>query len=221
MFLQWHSRTMGTVPAADFIPVAEQAGLMKQIGDFAMEHAIRHAAAWYQRVGDEFFICLNISPQQLRDPYLPARLVTLCDEHALPPGAIVVEITEDVLLSDQPQVADAMAALRSNGIRLAMDDFGTGYASLTHLREYRFDILKIDRSFIAHCVDNEHDRELVVASLQLATGLGIQVVAEGVESEAQMTLLQQHGCSLGQGYLFSQPVTADRMTELIEAEASR
>lgn len=126
-----------------------------------------------------------------------------------------MEITEGVLLSGQAQSKDTLHALRDAGVRIAMDDFGTGYASLSYLREYSFDTLKIDRSFVGDMTNDINDRELVVTSLRLANGLNLTAIAEGVETDAQLQLLREHGCRLAQGYLLSRPVDAQTFTELL------
>ncbi|HET9679432.1 MAG TPA: EAL domain-containing protein, partial [Gammaproteobacteria bacterium] len=215
VLLRWHSQSLGPVSPMDFIPVAEQTGMIEPIGDFVMEQACRQAALWRGIVRDDIYISINVSPRQFRNPDMPNNLQALCDKYALPVSAVVVEITEGVLLSNQQHVLQALDDLRQRGVRIAMDDFGTGYASLSYLREYPFDILKIDRSFVGDCTNNTKDGELVVASLRLAAGLGLQAIAEGVETEAQLAFLRSHDCPMAQGYLFSRPVKAEAMTELM------
>ncbi len=134
----------------------------------------------------------------------------------MPPHALEVEITEGVLFRDREHASQTLRVLRNLGIGIGMDDFGTGYASLSYLREYPFDTLKIDQSFVRDCTDDTNDRELVITSLRLASGLGLRAIAEGVETQAQADFLRDQHCQMAQGHLFSPPITAEELTRLID-----
>ncbi|NBB93648.1 MAG: EAL domain-containing protein [Gammaproteobacteria bacterium] len=206
--VRWRNPKLGQVTPDEFIPIAEQTGQIDAIGKHVLERALEQVACWRSDRDPDFWISVNVSPQQFRDP----RLVHVVDEAlsrvGLPGQALQVEITESVLLDERGQAATALAELKQRGVSIAMDDFGTGYASLSYLRHFPFDTLKIDRSFVGDITEDPKDAELVIASLSLAHSLKLKVLAEGVETESQLDLLRQHGCDLVQGYLFAKPLLA-------------
>ncbi|MEX0606925.1 MAG: EAL domain-containing protein, partial [Halofilum sp. (in: g-proteobacteria)] len=213
--LRWHSAELGEIAPAEFIPIAEQTGLIASIGAHVAEHALEQAAHWIEQRDGRFFISINVSPQQFREPHFTAQLQNQLERSHVPPHALEVEITEGVLFRDREHAGQTLRVLRNLGIGIGMDDFGTGYASLSYLREYPFDTLKIDQSFVRDCTEDTNDRELVITSLRLASGLGLRAIAEGVETRAQANFLREQHCQMAQGHLFSPPITAEEFTQLI------
>lgn len=206
--VRWHNPVLGQVAPDEFVPIAEQTGQIDAIGRQVLERALKQAARWRAERDPDFWVSVNVSPQQFRDPCLVATVQEALNKNGLPGRALYVEITESVLLDERGQAGIALAALKKRGVGIAMDDFGTGYASLSYLRHFPFDTLKIDRSFVGDITADPKDAELVIASLALAHSLNLQALAEGVETQAQLDLLRRHGCELAQGYLFSRPLTA-------------
>lgn len=214
--LRWHSAELGEIAPAEFIPIAEQTGLITSIGAHVAERALAHATHWIAQRDGEFFITINVSPQQFREPQFTAELQRLLERSAVPARALEIEITEGVLFRDREHAGETLRVLRNLGVGIGMDDFGTGYASLSYLREYPFDTLKIDQSFVRDCTDDSNDRELVITSLRLASGLGLRAIAEGVETRDQARFLREQHCQMAQGHLFSPPITPDQLTALID-----
>ncbi len=213
--LRWHNAALGEVFPAEFIPVAEQTGLILDIGRYVLTEAIGKTVEWQRHGKTAFSIAVNVSPRQFRDPGLPAFIhdnLQRMDCHA---EGLVLEITEGVLLSGHAHVESTLDALQTLGVGIAMDDFGTGYSSLSYLRRYPFDTLKIDRSFIHDITVDSADRELVSATIAMARSLGLKVVAEGVETEEQFDYLAAQGCDLAQGYLFSRPILPEEFVKMI------
>ncbi|MGC4032038.1 MAG: EAL domain-containing protein [Tepidisphaeraceae bacterium] len=198
------------VSPADFIPIAEETGLIVPIGRWVLTEAVRRAALWRKRHPglEPFKMAINISRKQLSDPDLVPLLRRLLTEHPVDPATIMLEITESVIMDEPEKAREVLGRLRELGVRLAMDDFGTGYSSLSCLHELDLDVLKIDRSFIAN-LDHRRESTVVRAVMDLAHGLGMKVVAEGIETPHQMGYLQASQCDFGQGYLFSKPIEAD------------
>ncbi|MDT8310589.1 MAG: EAL domain-containing protein [Methylophaga sp.] len=212
--LRWHNPELGQVSPEEFIPIAERTGLIVKIGKFVIETAIQIANQW-QQLQPSMQIAINLSPAQFRD-------VDLCDfisdtllKYPLQKDTLELEITEGVLLSGYVHTQSILKTLTDMQIKLSMDDFGTGYSSLSYLRQYPFKVLKIDRSFITDIVDEDADRKLVIATIAMSHGLGIKVVAEGVETDAQRLMLQDLGCDYAQGYFFSKPLPAEDITARI------
>ncbi|HSH27627.1 MAG TPA: EAL domain-containing protein, partial [Wenzhouxiangella sp.] len=211
--LRWHNPVLGQVSPDEFVPIAEQSGQIDAIGRQVLEHALERAARWRTERDPDFWVSVNVSPQQFRDPCLVAGVQEALNSNGLPGRALYVEITESVLLDERGQAGVALAELKKRGVGIAMDDFGTGYASLRYLRHFPFDTLKIDRSFVGDITADPEDAELVIASLSLAHSLNLQALAEGVESRAQLDLLRRHGCELAQGYLFARPLSAADLSD--------
>jgi diguanylate cyclase (GGDEF)-like protein/PAS domain S-box-containing protein len=214
--LRWNNPALGSVSPNEFIPIAEQTGVILGIGRYVLQQAVINALQWRKLINGEFRIAVNLSPRQFRDATLLDFILDLLEHSGLGADALVLEITEGVLLRGQRDIEQTLALLHKVGIRLSMDDFGTGYSSLSYLRKYPFDVLKVDRSFINDITDNPADTELVNASILMAHGLGLQVVAEGVETEDQLNRLRDMNCEFAQGYLFSRPITSEAFTELLQ-----
>jgi diguanylate cyclase (GGDEF)-like protein/PAS domain S-box-containing protein len=216
--LRWHNPALGEISPGEFIPIAEQTGLIIPIGQFVLTEALRMAARWQQNREQPLIMAVNLSPRQFRDPSLVPFIEDALSRSGVPHDALELEITEGVLMSGHAHIDDALAALSRLGVSIAMDDFGTGYSSLSYLRRYPFDVLKIDRSFVNDITVDSADRELVNACIAMAHGLGLKVVAEGVETRAQLELLAAQGCDFAQGYLFSRPLSDAAITALFEAD---
>lgn len=222
--LRWHSPARGEVPPAVFVPVAEATGLIHALGAFALDRAVRDCAAW-QANWPGLPVAVNLSPRQLRQADIVEQVRAVLSGHGLPAQCLHLELTESSLLHDEARAVEVLAELRTIGVRLWLDDFGTGFSGLSHLRRFRVDGVKIDRSFVGDILTDPEDLALASAVIAMAKSLGMQVIAEGVETEAQLALLAQRGCDLVQGFLFSEPVAvgemAQRLTRSARAAAAR
>jgi EAL domain-containing protein (putative c-di-GMP-specific phosphodiesterase class I) len=206
--IRWRQPNGGLVPPGDFIPLAEEMGLIEAIGDWVVEEICRQDADW-RAEGFTTEISFNLSPRQLWQPNLVAKIVSRLTAAGMDPGRVVAEITESTAMTDPDRTQQVLFDLHARGLRLAIDDFGTGYSSLARLKHLPVDILKIDRSFVRD-VDGDRDAQsMVSAMIALASNLGMTALAEGIETEAERRFLLDRGCPLGQGYLFSRPVPAD------------
>jgi diguanylate cyclase (GGDEF)-like protein len=205
--LRWNHPQLGAVPVADFIPIAEQDGLIGAIGAMVLQTVCREAARWPKSLK----VAANLSPVQFRERNLAQTVSTALATSGLAPDRLELEITEAVLLRENEANLAILTALRQTGIKIALDDFGTGYSSLSYLRGFQIDKIKIDRSFVDELPVNRECRAIVSALAGLANELSIVTTAEGVETEAQLTELQTIGCSEAQGYLISRPMPADEI----------
>ncbi len=205
--LRWERPGFGLVSPDRFIPLAERSGLIVEIGTWVIEHAIAEAAAWPTSAQRPARVGINLSAHQLRDEHLVERFATACTSSGLPASSVCVELTESAFVATNDYGAyQVLAALREMGIEVAIDDFGTGYSSLSYLKHLPFDVVKIDRGFIAGLGVDRADRLLVEAVVRVAHGLNLRVVAEGVETEFQLAALREFGCDAAQGYLLARPV---------------
>lgn len=218
--LRWTNPVLGAVGPDLFIPIAEESGQIVPIGKFVITEALSAAQAWQQQ-GLDLRVAVNLSPRQFRDENLTQFILDELNRFELAASVLELEITEGLLLSGHPGVSDALTQLSDAGVSIAMDDFGTGYSSLSYLRRYPFDLLKIDRSFIRDLMLDSADQELVSAAISMAHGLGLSVLAEGVETEAQWARLKAMGCDAIQGFVFSKPIPRDALTRLALAESTR
>ncbi len=212
---RWWDEELGEVSPVEFIPVAEQSGLIEVLGLFVLAEAGRNAVRLSEACSSGFYISVNVSPQQLRNEMFAAYVQAMIQDVDLGDVELVVEITEGSLMQGNEGLNRTLMELQGMGIKIAMDDFGTGYASLSYLRRYPFDILKIDRSFVNDLTEDAGDRQLVSSALEMAHALGLKVVAEGVELEAQLEFLRQRGCEFGQGYLFGKPMPIDELEPML------
>jgi EAL domain-containing protein (putative c-di-GMP-specific phosphodiesterase class I) len=207
--MRWRHPLRGLLAPAEFLPYAEAGGLMVEIGDWVFRQAARQARTWQDELGPGFQVGINLSPAQFRgDTALYVAWLNYAAELGLAPRSIVIEITEGVLLDGAAQVADRLRDLREMGLQVALDNFGTGYSSLAHLKRFGIDLLKLDRSFIAHLESDSGDLAMCEALIAMAHKLGLRVVAEGVETPAQWGLLAMAGCDYAQGFVFAQPLPA-------------
>ncbi len=210
--LRWHDAELGPVSPGEFIPLAEQNGMIVPLGDYVLHRALAQLRQWRADFAPALRIAVNFSPRQFNEPDLVQRVERALVDTGIPSDHLEMEITEGVLMHDQASVHRAMQALRNLGVVLSMDDFGTGYSSLSYLRHYPFDVLKIDRSFINDITTDPGDRELIHAAIVMAHGMNMKVVAEGIETEEQLALLRQLGCDYGQGWLLGKPLPAAAFT---------
>ncbi len=209
--VRWRHPTRGMVSPAEFIPVAEETGLIGRLGALVLERACVEALTW----PDTIKVAVNLSPLQFRNPHLAADVADVLRRTGLPPSRLELEVTELVLLQDGDTIMAILHDIRTSGVRISMDDFGTGYSSLSYLRRFPFDKIKIDQSFIRTLEDSDDCLAIVRAVLGLGRSLGMRVVAEGVETEEQYALLHREGCEQLQGYLFSKPQPASAVGALI------
>lgn len=204
--LRWNNPIMGMVMPDRFIPLAEETGMIIPIGRWVLEQACAASKRWQEATGRELSIAVNVSPRQFRDPEFVASALHILNECELPADRVALEITERLLLDNSIEAAAILHELDRAGIRLSVDDFGTGFSALSYLKSYPFDILKIDKSFIADVLVSDDNSALVRAIITMAHSLSLTVVAEGVEEEAQTNFLNAHNCDFAQGYFYSRPL---------------
>jgi diguanylate cyclase (GGDEF)-like protein/PAS domain S-box-containing protein len=208
--VRWDHPTRGLLGPAEFLAVAESTGLIVPLGKVVLDGACRHVAEWRRGrlVDDAFYVSVNVSPRQLQDVAIVEDVARALRDSGLPGAALVLEVTETTFIDDVRVAARRLDALRGLGVRVAIDDFGTGYASLGYLRELPVDIVKIDRSFVDGIADDAGGVAVVRSVVELGERLGLTVVAEGVERDDQLDLLDRLGCSAAQGYLFARPMSS-------------
>jgi diguanylate cyclase (GGDEF)-like protein len=190
-----------------FIDIAEDSGLISELGSQVLALALNRLASWGARGGATLSIAVNVSARQLADPAFPVLVGDELAANGLDPGQVALEFTESALIAANPVTERVLGDLTSLGVRIGLDDFGTGFSSLAYLKRFPIDFVKIDRSFVAGLGTDDDDTAIVTGTVALAHGLGLQVIAEGVETQAQLQRLQQLRCDLAQGYHFSEPVT--------------
>ncbi|MDE2384493.1 MAG: EAL domain-containing protein [Alphaproteobacteria bacterium] len=208
---RWRHPKLGLLSPSEFLEVAETAGMMKEIGQFMMAGAARQLGIWQRlhRRGREFFVSVNVSASQLMHPDFPRQVKHILDRENLDPGSLKLEITETLIMRQPERAALLLQQMQAMGVGLACDDFGTGFSSLASLRDFPFDTLKIDRSFLAPDGLDEKNAKIIRSITSLAGNLGMLVVAEGIETQAQIDQLAELGCGLGQGYLLGRPEPAE------------
>jgi diguanylate cyclase (GGDEF)-like protein len=213
--LRWNHPALGSIPPAVFIPIAEETGLIGPIGNFVLHQACQQAAA-FRSAGLDLIVSINISGRQLADPALLGQVTAALATAGIDPHLICLELTESVLMSDPARTASTLRALKVLGLSISIDDFGTGYSSLAYLNQFPADELKIDRSFIDDITGTGETRTLVAAMIAMGIALGLDVVAEGVETEAQAEALRDLNCERAQGYLFARPQSATAVTSRLK-----
>jgi diguanylate cyclase len=207
--LRWRHPTLGTVPPARFVPIAESSGFIVTLGAWAVREACRQAAAWHGRLEHGFRVSVNLSPVQFRRGDIESVLLNALDAAGLPPERLEVEITESMLVEDSRDLRGTLERLRAMGVAFAIDDFGTGYSNLAYLKRFEVGRLKIDQSFVRRLAQDAQDRAIVGAIVQMATRLGLTTIAEGVEDAPTLALLRALGCDEGQGFHWSAALPAD------------
>ena len=210
--LRWRHPERGQIPPADFINLAESTGLIIPLGFWVLEQACLRAAQWPV----PWRVHVNLSVCQMQNDELPEKVAAVLARTGLAPWRLVLEVTESILIVHYERHARMLETLRARGVSVALDDFGTGYSSLTHLRKLPFDWLKLDLMFIAELESDGNSREVVAALLSMCHALGLSVVAEGVETEAQRRILQSQGCEAMQGYLLGRPMSGARIDAMAE-----
>ena len=215
--VRWNHPKRGLLAPDTFITAAEERGLVRDIDRLVLTKASRQLRQWQEQLpGLDLVLHVNLSSVDLKSPDLVENIHRILAETGLEPAALQLEITEGALISEPDQARLAIADLRQSGVRIALDDFGTGYCSLSYLEQYEIDTIKIDRSFIARLAERGRTRAGVAAMVQLGNALGGEVVAEGVENEAQLRALTEIGCKHVQGYLLGQPSPAAELTAALQ-----
>jgi diguanylate cyclase (GGDEF)-like protein/PAS domain S-box-containing protein len=221
--MRWSHPVHGMIPADQFIPVAEETGLIVPMGNFVLHRTLQTMSAWREAGVPLVPISLNVAPAQLQRGELQSTIATLLKSHNLRPELLQLEMTERAVFDSHSPAGenreDTMARLRDLGIKIAIDDFGTGYSSLSYLKNWRVDALKIDRSFVRDLVTDSSDLAIVSAIIAIARHLHIEVIAEGIEAYQQVEILRRLGCSVGQGFLFARPMPADDILKLLRNDA--
>lgn len=203
------------IPPGEFIPLAEECGLIVPIGDWVLAEACRQAKVWSIESPQKFVIAVNISPRQFHHPSFLRRVTKVLNESRIDPAFLELEITEGIVMRDVERTIELLKDLRARGLALSIDDFGTGYSSLAYLKRFSLDKLKIDQSFVRHLRPETEDAAIVQAVINLGHHLGLSVIAEGVETEAQRELLHRWGCDQIQGYLYARPLPSDKATQFM------
>ena len=209
---RWRHPDMGAIGPEVFIPIAEKLGLISKLTFSLLRNSCRDAQSW----PGNYVLSLNISPFQLKDEFLPIRILEILTEANFPPDRLEIEVTEGAVISDLPAAKAIFASLRNLGIKVSLDDFGTGYSSLYHLRELSFDKIKIDRSFVQSMKDNDEATKMVNAILGLTKALGLPTTAEGIEDGVALKSMIERGCEFGQGFYFAEAVPAADVPSLLE-----
>ena len=219
--VRWDDPVRGRIPPDEFIGLAEETGLIGDLFERVLAAACRQASAWQAQFGSPSFVSVNVSPRQLVEPGLREAVEATLAEARLSPECLTLEITEGAIVGDRALARERLVELRALGVRVALDDFGAGHASLGHLKHLPVDELKIDRSFVAGLGHDPADEHIVAATISLAHALGLVVVAEGVESEHQRAELERLGCDFLQGYGLGAPMSVEDLTEFLAARAAR
>jgi diguanylate cyclase (GGDEF)-like protein len=216
--LRWEHPTMGLLAPGAFVGLAEETGLIVPIGEWVLQEAAAEHARLRRRYGgaEGIPVHVNVSPRQFRDSAFVGAVATSMDRYGITPGGFGIEITESLVLEETERTIELLAQLRDLGAVISIDDFGIGYSSLTYLRHFPIDVLKLDRSFIQHVADEVESRAVVKAVIRLGHDLGLTVVAEGVEEEAQLRWLRDWGCDAAQGFLLARPMPAEQLDNFLE-----
>ena len=216
--IRWKHPELGLVPPAQFIPLAEETGLIVPIGEWVLLNACRQNQDW-QRLGyPPVHVAVNIASLHFRQGTLGQSVATALQKSGLHPSWLELEVTESMLMDSAETTLATLSTLKGMGVRLAIDDFGTGYSSLSYLKRFPLDALKIDRSFVKDLPRDAEDAAIAKAIIAMAHSLKLEVVAEGVETAEQLAFLQQHGCDLVQGFLFGKPVAAAALHDLLSGK---
>ncbi len=215
--IRWHDPERGLISPTDFIPLAEETGLIEAIGDWVLETACTQMKRWSIAGNITGPVAVNVSAKQLDNPEFANKVKALLERHALEPAFLQIEVTESTVMANPDMAIEALSKLTSLGITIAVDDFGTGYSSFSYLKRLPINLLKVDRSFVTDIGTSREDEEIVTAIVQVAHSLKLEVVAEGVETEAQATFLNRLGCQFAQGYLYAKPLPVAEFEKLVGA----
>jgi EAL domain-containing protein (putative c-di-GMP-specific phosphodiesterase class I) len=219
--LRWRHPQFGAIPPAEFIPIAEETGLIVPIGEFVLRGVCAQVVRWALAKVPVVPVAVNISAVQLEQGQIWRRARDILHEEGCQPSLLALELTESTIIKNAARHADAIQALRDDGVGIEIDDFGTGYSSLSTLKHLPIDTIKIDRSFITHLDSDRTDEAIVSAVLAMTHSLGLRAVAEGVETAAQLEVLARHGCEFAQGYYFCKPLIASKCEQLLIDLSSR
>ena len=216
--IRWRHPELGILPPGEFIPLAEEIGMIEAIGNWVIKTACRQIVDWHERYNVMLPVAVNISARQFRNPGFVPYIDSILEQYQLDPSNLEIEITESAIMEQTSQTSLAMKQLKERNIRVSIDDFGTGYSSLNYLRRFMIDTLKIDRSFVQEITEGTDEAAITCAIIALGRSLNMNVVAEGVESEAQAQFLLDHGCNEAQGFYFSKPVPATEITDYMQKQ---
>jgi EAL domain-containing protein (putative c-di-GMP-specific phosphodiesterase class I) len=219
--VRWNHPVRGRLTPADFIKVANDSGLIGRVGAWVVEAACKQIASFTKQNIDLPHIAVNISPKQFQYAAMCTEILGLVEKYAVPKGKLAIEITEELLIDNSQKVHEQLATLRDAGIQISIDDFGTGYSSLQYLRDLPATRLKIDQTFISRIETSATDRAIVSTITHLAHALDMRVVAEGVETEAQFTLLREAGCDEVQGFLTGRPLSVQDLYQLFSGTSTQ
>ncbi len=219
--LRWHHPQRGVLRPGEFMAVAEDTGVIVELGAWVIDEACRLARELGGRAIERTTLAVNISARQFRDPAFVGRIGAAIASRDLDPACLELEITETMLMNEIEEAAQTLQRLRDLGVRLAIDDFGTGYSSLNHLKRLPIDIIKIDRAFVSDIPDSADDRAIAAAVIAMAHELNLEVVAEGVETPEQLHFLTDHDCEYGQGFLFSAPQPFEMFADMLRPGTRR
>ena len=216
--MRWQRPDLGMISPTEFIPIAEDTGLIQPLGEWALRCACEQTRRWHDAGHTDLTLAVNLSVRQLTDSNMAERVITVLRQTGLPPHSLELEITENLLLQPTDDILRVLNELNDRGVRLTVDDFGIGYSSLSYLQRFPIKALKIDRAFVSRIGVALHDDTIVGAIIALAQSLHLRVLAEGVENETQVEFLRARGCQVAQGFLYSRPLDADRFTDLLEQQ---
>jgi len=221
--IRWYHPTRGLISPDQFIPIAEETGLIIKLGAWTLKEACRQLHHWQQQniVNSSFFVSVNVSAYQFSQPDFVRQIDEILAEMQISPQCLKLEITETVIMQNMTSTAEVLAQLRQRSIQISMDDFGTGYSSLSYLHSLPIDNLKVDRSFVQQLHKNKRTLGLITAIVHIAKSLEIQLIAEGIETSEQLAQLRLLGCQFGQGYLFSKPLDSDGITNLLSTASGK
>lgn len=214
--IRWNHPDKGLISPANFIPLAEETGFIMRIGEWVLREACRQLKSWQQQFTQPLRVAVNISARQFHDEGLPGLIKQVIEEFALDPKCLEIEITESTFIRDIGSAVAMLKKIKKLGVKVALDDFGTGFSSLSYLKSFKTDYLKIDQSFIREVTENKDDMEIVSAIIAMAGKLSLKTIAEGVETEAQYNFLKAQGCDMVQGYFLGRPVPAEQIPALLE-----
>jgi EAL domain-containing protein (putative c-di-GMP-specific phosphodiesterase class I) len=213
--LRWQNPYLGSVTPTQFIPVAEESGLIIPIGRWVMRTACAQNVAWQREGLPPVCMAVNLSPRQLMDEFLIEDIKKALNDSGMAPNLLELEITESMVMHNPTRMIAVLAKIKSLGVRLAIDDFGTGYSSLAQIKHFPVDTLKVDRSFVRNIPKDAEDKAITEAIIAMGKTLSLTVVAEGVETIEQMNFLKDHSCDEMQGYYFSKPIVPEQFAELL------
>ena len=219
--IRWTHATRGKVSPAQFIPVAEDCGLILPIGNWVLREACRQARAWVDAGLPLATIAVNISAMEFRDEHFLGGVFAILKDTGLDPRSLELELTESVLMKRADSTESILKTLRASGVQIAVDDFGTGYSSLSYLRKFPIDALKIDQSFVRQITTAPDETIIVTAVISMGRSLNLRVVAEGVETQEELAFLQAHHCDEAQGFYFSRPLLPAQFAKLLKAGISQ